>query len=303
MRKEFSDTIEKLGVDNKRVVFISGDLGFNAFENLQDKLGDRFINAGVAEQSMVGIAAGLAKKGYKVFCYSIAPFIVYRCLEQIRNDVCFHNLPVFLVGNGGGFGYGVMGSSHHAISDIATISSLQNITCWVPSFANDVSTITENILNQDKPAYLRLGKSTSAEKCSNFDSSLNIIENTNSKITVVALGSIVENVISLRRSNTEIEKINIISCNKFPLDINKESIELLKESNKVLIVEDHVEIGGLSQQISSFMHKENIKIDNFVSLCAKNYPNDLYGSQEYHHKESMIDIEGINDALLKLLKD
>tara|TARA_B110000263_G_scaffold250170_1_gene271138 strand:+ start:9813 stop:10724 length:912 start_codon:yes stop_codon:yes gene_type:complete len=303
MRKEFSDTIEKLGIDNKKVVFISGDLGFNAFENLQDKLGDRFINAGVAEQSMVGIAAGLAKKGYKVFCYSIAPFIVYRCLEQIRNDVCFHNLPVFLVGNGGGFGYGVMGSSHHAISDIAAISSLQNITCWVPSFKNDVSTITKKILNQNKPAYLRLGRSTSEEKCSNFDSSLTIIENTNSKITLIALGSIVENVISLRKSNPEIEKINIISCNKLPLDINKESIGLLKASKKILIAEDHVEIGGLAQQISSFMHKENIKIDNFISLCAKNYPNDLYGSQEYHHKESMIDMEGIKHALLKLLKD
>ena len=95
---------------------------------------------------MIGIAAGLAVKGYKVFCYSIAPFIVYRCLEQIRNDVCFHDLPVFMVGNGGGYGYGIMGSSHHAISDLASISSLPNIKSWIPNTANDVNQITERIL-------------------------------------------------------------------------------------------------------------------------------------------------------------
>src|SRR3972149_3068805 len=124
MRKIFSDSIEKAALRDEKIIFITGDLGFNAFENLQKSIGDRFINAGVAEQNMIGLAAGLAYKGYKVFCYSIAPFIVYRCLEQTRNDVCFHKLPVFIVGNGGGYGYGIMGSTHHALSDIACLAGL-----------------------------------------------------------------------------------------------------------------------------------------------------------------------------------
>ena len=94
MRKTFSDTIEKLAASNEKVLFLTGDLGYNALENLRSTMGDRFINAGVAEQNMIGVAAGLAHEGFKVFCYSIAPFIVYRCLEQFRNDVCFHRLPV-----------------------------------------------------------------------------------------------------------------------------------------------------------------------------------------------------------------
>src|ERR1700749_2823607 len=92
MRKHFSAYLEQVVTDNDDIVFITGDLGYNALENLAAAMGDRFINAGVAEQNMVGMAAGMASQGFRVICYSIAPFVVYRCLEQIRNDACFHNL-------------------------------------------------------------------------------------------------------------------------------------------------------------------------------------------------------------------
>ena len=151
MRKEFSASIEKLVNEDDSIVFITGDLGYNALENLQEKLGNRFINAGVAEQNMIGVAAGFAHKGYKVICYSIAPFIVYRCLEQFRNDVCFNNLPVFLVGNGGGYGYGIMGSSHHAIEDLACLSGQQNAQIWTPSFSDEIEPIIQEISNQARP--------------------------------------------------------------------------------------------------------------------------------------------------------
>jgi transketolase len=133
LRKTFSDTIQKLAEKDESILFLTGDLGFNAFENLREVMGERFINTGVAEQNMIGVAAGLAHQGFKVFCYSIAPFIVYRCLEQFRNDVCFHKLPVFMVGNGGGYGYGIMGSSHHALEDIACLSGLPRSASTTPS--------------------------------------------------------------------------------------------------------------------------------------------------------------------------
>src|SRR3954467_10767550 len=95
-------------------VFLTGDLGFKALEELRDAMGARFINAGVAEQNMVTVAAGLARESLRAWTYSIAPFMYARPYEQIRNDVCLHNLPVVLVGNGGGDGYGVMGGTHHA---------------------------------------------------------------------------------------------------------------------------------------------------------------------------------------------
>ena len=119
MRKEFSNIVEKVINENSSSVFITGDLGYNALENVQKAAQGRFVNAGVAEQNMIGVAAGIAYNGFEVFTYSIAPFTVYRCLEQIKLDVCLHDKPVYIVGNGGGYGYGIMGATHHAIEDIA----------------------------------------------------------------------------------------------------------------------------------------------------------------------------------------
>ena len=112
MRNEFAKQIIELG-NNEKYIFLSGDLGFMALEEVAKKFKKRFINCGVSEQNMIGVAAGLAKSGFNVFAYSIAPFIYARPFEQIRNDIMFHNLPVCLVGNGGGYAYGYMGQHMH----------------------------------------------------------------------------------------------------------------------------------------------------------------------------------------------
>ncbi len=123
MRQAFCRTLLEFS-SNQEFVFLTGDLGFMALESLRESMGRRFINAGVAEQNMIGVAAGLAKSQLRPWAYSIAPFIYARPFEHIRNDVCLHNLPVVLVGNGGGYGYGVMGSTHHALEDYGVLLSL-----------------------------------------------------------------------------------------------------------------------------------------------------------------------------------
>src|SRR5262249_37286069 len=102
-------------------VFLTGDLGYNALEPLRSVARERFINAGIAEQNMFSVAAGLARTGLRPWVYSIAPFLYARPYEQIRNDLCLHNLPVQLIGNGGGYGYGVMGGTHHALEDYGSL--------------------------------------------------------------------------------------------------------------------------------------------------------------------------------------
>ena len=129
MRIQFCDAMVARATDAK-MLFLTGDLGFMALEPLQVALGPRFINAGVAEQNMVSVAAGLARQGFDVWAYSIAPFCYARPFEQIRNDVCFHELPVKLVGNGGGYGYGVMGPTHHAIEDYGVLLCLPNMSVF-----------------------------------------------------------------------------------------------------------------------------------------------------------------------------
>jgi transketolase len=144
-------------------VFLTGDLGFMVLEPLRDVAKERFINAGIAEQNMVSVAAGLAHAGLRPWVYSIAPFIYARAFEQIRNDICMHDLPVFLVGNGGGYAYGVMGPTHHAIEDYGALLGLPNLTVYVPAFAADVARGGRAPDDGGRPAYLRLGRDEKPE--------------------------------------------------------------------------------------------------------------------------------------------
>ncbi|SKB53355.1 transketolase [Dyadobacter psychrophilus] len=287
--------MEQLALEDDSIVFITGDLGYNALENLQAKMGKRFINAGVAEQNMVGVAAGFAHKGYKVFCYSIAPFIVYRCLEQFRNDVCFNNLPVFLVGNGGGYGYGIMGSSHHTIEDLACLSGQQNANVWVPAFSDEVEPVIRQIVADGRPAYLRLGAGKTTPDNSYISGSFKVIHAPETaEITVFALGPIANNVMTaLSLSEDLAPKVNVVTALHFPLQITSEVESLIRKAPSILVAEEHISIGGLAQQLSVQLLESGIFPRSFKSLKAEGYPNGRYGSQTYHQKLSGLDPDSI----------
>src|SRR5512141_1638979 len=127
MRTAFLQTLFELAKQDERIVFITGDLGYTVVEPFMNELPKQFVNAGVAEQNMTGMAAGMALSGKIVFTYSIANFPVVRCLEQIRNDVCYHNANVKIVSVGGGMAYGSLGMTHHATEDIAFMRPLPNM--------------------------------------------------------------------------------------------------------------------------------------------------------------------------------
>ena len=303
MRKEFSNAMEQLAVEDDSIVFITGDLGYNALENLKAKLGKRFINAGVAEQNMVGVAAGFAHKGYKVFCYSIAPFIVYRCLEQFRNDVCFNKLPVFLVGNGGGYGYGIMGSSHHTLEDIACLSGLQNANVWVPAFADEVEPVLQQIVKEAGPAYLRLGagKITPANFISTGSFKI-IHKGADADVTIFALGPVANNVMSALSIADDLSaKVNVVTALQFPLVMEPDLLQLIAKAPNVLVAEEHVSTGGLAQQLGIQLMESGVFPRSFKSLKAEGYPNGLYGSQSYHQKLSGLDADSIIAHINKLM--
>jgi transketolase len=293
--------MEKLMTADERIIFITGDLGFNAFENLQKKMGDRFINAGVAEQNMIGVAAGMAYKGHRVFCYSIAPFIVYRCLEQFRNDVCLHNMPVFLVGNGGGYGYGIMGSSHHALEDIGVLSGLQNVTCHVPAFTEDVETALNEIISSATPAYLRLGADVksfgSPIACGSFTQLKRVFNSRVPSLTIIAMGPVINNIFHAI-DQSGFTGADLFIASRFPVIAIPEALkESIEKSRTVLVVEEHVATGGLAQQLSALLLAENIFPKKFISLHAKGYPGGKYGSQEFHRAQSGMDVA----SLVKIL--
>jgi len=158
MRNAFIEELVSLASQHPHIALVVGDLGYSVVEPFADRFPERFINAGVAEQNMTGLAAGMASEGYHVFTYSIANFPTFRCAEQIRNDVDYHRLPVTVVSVGGGLAYGALGYSHHAVQDYALMRSFPNMLIAAPGDPMEVRACMRYLGANPQPSYLRLGK-------------------------------------------------------------------------------------------------------------------------------------------------
>ncbi len=158
MRNAFAAELLALAEKSPRLILLSGDIGNRLFDPLKAQFPERFYNCGVAEANMIGVAAGLAMCGWRPVVYTIAPFATTRCLEQIKLDLCYHNLPVLIVGTGAGLSYAALGATHHSFEDIAILRALPNITIVCPADAAEVRAAMRALVNQRGPAYLRLGK-------------------------------------------------------------------------------------------------------------------------------------------------
>ncbi len=158
MRNTFINHLTELAKTNKKIFFLVGDVGYNVVEIFQKTFPDRFLNVGIAEQNMTSLAAGMASEGYHVFTYSIANFPTFRCAEQIRNDIDYHNLPVTVVSVGGGVAYGNLGYSHHAVQDYGLIRMMPNFRIAAPADSNEVKSVLNYLTKNPQPSYLRLGK-------------------------------------------------------------------------------------------------------------------------------------------------
>jgi transketolase len=158
VRTAFIEALCEVAERDERVWLVCGDLGFSVLEPFAARFPGRYVNAGVAEQNMTGVAAGLALEGKVVFTYSIANFPVMRCLEQIRNDVCYHRLDVKIVAVGGGLSYGSAGYTHHGVEDLAVMRALPNLTVCAPGDPLETRALVPQLVATPGPAYLRLGK-------------------------------------------------------------------------------------------------------------------------------------------------
>ena len=291
MRKSLINSLLSYKDDPKFCV-LTGDLGFNALEPLQNVLGERFINAGIAEQNMISLAAGLAKMGLRPFVYSISPFIYARAFEQIRNDICLHDLQVCLIGSGAGYGYGNSGPTHHALEDYGTLSTLQNMKIFVPSFADDMTGLVNNIIKFQHPVYIRLGRDESFNgdnyKHENFAPFRKLISGSAGVILVI--GNMAGSVLHFCRD----KNFSVWACGVLPLEINSVPFELfndIKNCDTLFIIEDHVKTGGLGEQFSAIMLESGIIPENFKILYAHGYSSKLYGSQDYYRKNNGLNLE------------
>ncbi len=299
MRNEVSAGLVKCA-DDPRFVFLTGDLGFNALEPLQAAAGARFINAGVAEQNMISVAAGMAHTGLRPWTYSIAPFVYARPFEQIRNDVCLHDLPVKLVGNGGGYGYGVMGGTHHALEDYGAMLCLRHMHVFVPAFGEDVEPIIARLAEFDHPAYLRLGRD---EKPKDF-----VLPTyapwrrllTGDGPTMVVCGPLAGSLIDPLLSLPEERRPDLWVVTELPIEADtlpQALLDGLARSRHLVVVEEHVAQGGVGQALALTLSMMGLAPANLTHCCAQGYISGRYGSQNFHRKECGLDPESILETL------
>ena len=284
MRKIFCDLLVE-AARRPEFVFLTGDLGFMALEPLRGVLGDRFINAGVAEQNMVSVAAGLARAGLRPWVYSIAPFVYARPFEQIRNDVCLHKLPVVLVGNGGGYGYGVMGASHHALEDYGALLCLPHLRAYVPAFDADLAPLFDDLFTTEDPSYVRLGLSElpPSEVAPSFAPWRRLMGG--GGWTVVVTGPLAGGFWEAARGLDESIRPTLWLLSALPvLGLPEAFVADLNRSRKLLVVEEHVAHGGVGQMLASALLQRGQSLDRYVSRSAQGYLSGRYGSQKISSK-------------------
>lgn len=286
MRKEFAEAITAMARANDKIVFLTGDLGFMALEGVQESMGERFVNAGVAEQNMATMAASLAYEGFIPFIYSISPFITLRPYEQLRNDICLHNLPVKIVANGGGYGYGIMGGTHHNIEDIGCMRILPNMKVFVPFTGNDVQSSLEDMLLDTSPNYLRLNLASAQPGIARFAQWRKIKKAANNvRAIVVVTGPVADNLFKLPEHLLAGLEIWLIS--RFPLlDIPVELADSITKAQRVITMEEHQGQCGLHETLASLLLK-NLRVPiEYHTLFATGYPSGRYGSQQWHQEEN-----------------
>ena len=162
MRSTFVRTMARLAREDPKVMLIIGDTGFSVMEPFETEFGPRFVNVGIAEQSFVSFAAGLAATGMKPFAYNVVSFMTLRGAEQIMLDICYQENPVILVGVGGGFAYGTAGPTHHALQDIAMMRAFPNIDVYCPADPTEMEAVMLTAYRKQRPAYIRIGRSVDA---------------------------------------------------------------------------------------------------------------------------------------------
>lgn len=307
MRESFVARLSELAEKNKDIMLITGDLGFGVLVDYWTRFPTQFINAGVAEQNMIGLAVGLSTLGKTVFVYSIGNFPVIRCLEQIRNDACYHKANVKIVCVGGGFSYGSLGVSHHATEDISIMRSLPDMTVFTPCDKWEAAEATEAMLNTPGTCYLRLDKS--AAPITNvpgerFEPGKARIIRDGSDAALIASGGILGEALKaadmVAKEGIECRVISMHTIK--PLD--RESIaDACRNTGGIITVEENTVFGGLGSAVSEICLEEDMRPGFFHRIGLRDGFSSIVGSQEYLLKCYEMDANAIAASIKsKVLK-
>ena len=285
MRKTSLEWIYKLAEVDERVLFIGSDLGAGVLENMKQEMPDRWFMEGISEQHIIGMAAGLALEGFIPYVNTIATFLTRRCFEQIVIDLSLHNLPVRLIGNGGGVVYAPLGPTHQAIEDIAIMRVIPNMTVVAPCDADEMSRLMEQTLDWPGPIYIRLGKGGDevvSEEQNGFEIGKSITLRSSGEVLFVSTGIMTQRAIAaadcLSQENILAGVLHVHTLKPFDEQKLLESIEGVR---LVVVAEEHVLSGGLGSIVIEALSDSNLSVRPKIRRVA--IPNEFseqYGSQD-----------------------
>lgn len=252
MRDRFMQTLAELAEADRRITLITGDLGFGVLDGFRAKFPAQYINAGVAEQNMTLLATGLALEGRIVFTYSIANFPTLRCLEMIRNDAAYHDLPVKVVAVGGGFSYGSLGISHHATEDLAIMRALPGVDIFAPGGRSETDAATRALATRPGTGYLRLDKDPGAEQADvPFEPGVprRIAEGTGSVVLLATGGILSEAVAARTLLMADGIAAAVYSVHSLRPLLSGSVVDIVRRHAIVVTIEEHTVVGGMSSAI------------------------------------------------------
>ncbi|MBU1988268.1 MAG: transketolase, partial [Nanoarchaeota archaeon] len=265
MREAYVRALAEEGRNNPRIFGLVGDIGTFTYDEFKAACPDRFVNVGIAECNMVGMAAGLALEGQIPFVYSITPFTTARALEPIRVDVCYQNLNVKIVGCGSGFSYSTLGCTHHATDDIGLMRALPNMVVISPADPPEAMRVVRAAVQHVGPVYIRIGRSkepiiTSEEQGFEIGKATQLREGRD--LTIIGTGSILFNALQAaerlhREEETDIEVINMATIK--PID-REAIVRSAQKTGKILTLEEHSTLGGLGSAVAEVLAEEGIAI-------------------------------------------
>ncbi len=302
MRDAFIAELSDLARDDPSIVLITGDLGFGVLIDFAQRFPDQFVNAGIAEQNMTAMAAGMALEGHKVYTYSIANFTTLRPLEQIRNDICYHDANVTVVSVGGGFSYGQLGMSHFATEDMAILRALPGMQVIAPVDPWETRALTRQMAARPGPKYLRLDKGSAGTAEGSVEFGRMRLVRDGSGITLIGIGAILSEALSAANilAAQGIEARVLAAHSLKPLDSGA-VLEAARETGGIVTVEEHTVIGGLGAAVAELCLEAGTPPRVFARVgLADTYPT-VVGDQNYLRAAYGMDSKSIADVVLKAI--
>lgn len=300
MRDAFIAELTALAKADPSVMLITGDLGFGVLTDYAEQFPDQFLNAGVAEQNMTGLACGLALEGHKVYTYSIANFTTLRPLEQIRNDVCYHDADVTLVSVGGGFSYGQLGMSHFATEDLAILRALPNMEVIAPVDPWETTVLTRQMAARPGPKYLRLDKGSAGTSEEPVELGKIRKIRDGQDVTLIGIGAIVSEALSaadtLAQQGIQARVLAVHSLK--PLD-TQVILDAARETGGVITVEEHNIIGGLGGAVAETCLEGGVMPKFFRRLGLQDQYPSVVGDQNHLRAAYKMDAHAIVETVLK----